>query len=45
MEPQEIKLGSPVKFIDMPTIGEILSIAASEAVISVGPIRIGLLKK
>ncbi|MBI5203464.1 MAG: hypothetical protein HZA11_00935 [Nitrospirae bacterium] len=40
MEPQEIKLGSPspVKFIDMPTIVELLSNAA----LKVGPIRIGV---
>jgi len=40
MEPQEIKLGSPspVKFIDMPTIRELLS----NAVLSIGPIRIGI---
>ena len=43
-EPVEIGLGSssPVKFVAMPTVGEVLSRAASEAVLNIGPLRVGL---
>jgi hypothetical protein len=43
-EPQGIALGSPspIRFVDMPTVGEILARAASEAAVSVGPLRIVL---
>jgi hypothetical protein len=33
---------SPVKFVAMPTVGEVLARAASEAVLIVGPLRVGL---
>lgn len=43
-EPHEMALGSasPIRFIAMPTAGEILARAASEAVFKVGPVRVGL---
>lgn len=43
-EPTKILLGSasPVKFVDMPTVGEMLASAAREAALSVGPLRVVL---
>jgi hypothetical protein len=43
-EPSEIVLGSasPVRFVEMPTVGEIVARAASEVAFNVGPIKIGL---
>ncbi|HUT72538.1 MAG TPA: hypothetical protein VMW89_17855 [Desulfatiglandales bacterium] len=42
-EPKKIELGSssPVKFIEMPTVGEVLARVAEEAV-KVGPLRISV---
>lgn len=43
-EPKDIVLGSssPIRFVAMPTAGEILTRAASEFVLDLGAVRIGL---
>jgi hypothetical protein len=41
-EPKAVRLGSssPVRFVEMPTVGEVLAGVASEWVVSLGPFRI-----
>ena len=43
-EPGTIILGSPspIRFVDMPTMGELLAASVGEAAIKVGPLRVGL---